>query len=254
MGMTTKVVRRLTIWSLLFSSLALLPARSEATIFPVGEIEFTGNFTLTPAYNFNAPNAQPFGTFGTLTTVQATGIFGPFVKSGDVLGMDTPNLLSGSLAGQPMIWSIGGFTIGTIFTQITGADFVGRNVSSNDNLSFCNFDFHNSNPVVPGAPTFFGRWDFIAPPYDIRNFTSPITGPINLTIREEFSDGVASIPEPASFLLLTVGLALLAAWRFRQQVQRQHIAEVLTNFCKRIPLLHNLRRITEALKMLEAAC
>lgn len=227
-------VRRFAIWTLLLSPLALIPARAEANTITLGEIELSGNFTLNPAYNFNQPTAQPFGSFTDLTVTQASGIFTPLMHRGDALVMNTPNVLSPPftasieskpLAGQ-MVWSIGGYTMDTTWNVITGADFVGRNVFGFFDISGHQFD-HARQAL--GANGF---WDFTAPPYDISNFTSPVTGPINLTMHEVFNnsghgvpkasslllsqeafDNGHDIPEPSSLLLLAVGLAGLEWWR-----------------------------------------
>jgi hypothetical protein len=55
----------------------------------LGQVDLTGNFTLNHHYNFNNPSAFPFGTFGTLTVKDATGIFAPYVGAGDTLGVNT---------------------------------------------------------------------------------------------------------------------------------------------------------------------
>lgn len=236
--MTARGVIRLAIVTLLLSPWALIPAGAEANTITLGEIELSGSFTLNPAYNFNQPTAQPFGSFTDLTVIQASGIFTPLMRSGDALVMNIPFVLSPPfaalaeskpLAGQ-MVWSIGGYTIDTTWTNITGADFVGRNVFGLFDLSGHHFD-HALTAL--GA---YGYWDFTAPPYDISNFTHPVTGPITLTITEAFQnnghgglkpsslllseetfDNGHAIPEPSSFLLLACGLALLAMWRWKRQ-------------------------------------
>jgi hypothetical protein len=229
-------VRRFAILTLLLSPLALIPARTEANTITFGEIELSGSFTLNPAYNFNQPTAQPFGSFTDLTVIQASGRFAPFVDSGDALVMNTPFVLSPPfaalaeskpLAGQ-MVWSIGGYTMNTTWDVITGADS-GRFVLGQFDLSGHHLDHALS---ALGARGF---WDFTAPPYDISNFTSPVTGPITLTIHEVFDKGHGApkasslllsqeafdnghvVPEPSSLLLLACGLALLAGWRWKQQ-------------------------------------
>ena len=169
---------------------------------------------------------------------------------GGALSMNTPQVLSPPftalaeskpLAGL-MIWSIGGYTLDTTWTDITGADFAGRNVSGLFDLSGHRFDHGHPRGT-------FGFWNFIAPPYDISNFTQPVTGPITLTIQEAFNNGGVGrggngrgnlttlqafskaqldpnnltihesssnghvVPEPSSFFLLAWGLALLTGWR-----------------------------------------
>src|SRR6267142_4404385 len=118
----------------------LLPTATQAANIDVGKIELAGNFTLNHTFSFNPPEAAPFGMFGTMTVQSATGIFGPHVAAGDVLAMNTPFMYvssgftpvdipcGGTVFGslpQPMRWTIGGFTINTLFDLITGADFVG---------------------------------------------------------------------------------------------------------------------------------
>ncbi len=232
--MTARGVRCFAILTLLLSPLALIPARVEAITITLGEIELSGSFTLNPAYNFNQPTAQPFGSFTDLTVIQASGRFAPFVDSGDVLVMNTPLVLSPPFAApaeskplaDQMVWSIGGYTMNTTWDVITGADS-GRFVLGQFDLSGHHFD-HALQAL--GA---YGIWDFTAPPYDISNFTSPVTGPIDLTIRVAFDnrghhapklssslllsreaiDNSHDIPEPSSLLLLAVGFAGLAWWQ-----------------------------------------
>jgi hypothetical protein len=235
--MTARGVRHFAILTLVLSPLALIPARAEANTITLGEIELSGSFTLNPAYNFNQPTAQPFGSFTDLTVIQASGIFTPLMHRGDALLMNTPNVLSPPftapleskpLAGQ-MVWSIGGYTIDTTWDVITGPDS-GRNVLGLFDLSGHHVD-HRLQAL--GA---HGFWDFTAPPYDISNFPDPVTGPINLTIHEAFDnnghgvpkpsslllsheaiDNGHDIPEPSSLLLIACGLALLAGLQWKQQ-------------------------------------
>jgi len=191
--------------TLLLSPLALIPARVEANTITLGEIELSGSFTLNPAYNFNQPTAQPFGSFTDLTVIQASGIFTPLMHRGATLVMNTPNVLSPPftapleskpLAGQ-MVWSIGGYTMDTTWDIITGADFTGRNVFGFFDLSGHHFDHAHQ------ALGTSGSWDFTAPPYDISNFTSPVTGPITLTINETFQNNGHGDPQPSSLLVNT---------------------------------------------------
>ncbi len=161
---------------------------AQATIISLGEIDLTGNFTLNHHYDFNNPSAFPFGTFGTLTVQDATGIFAPNVAAGDTLGMNT-QFMFGPITqinwdvSSPMIWSIGGFTIDTQHVLITGADFVGRNCFGITDLSGNEFD-----PSAYGLGAF-SVWNFRAPPYDIGHFDTDITGPISLQIAVGYDNG-----------------------------------------------------------------
>jgi hypothetical protein len=192
----------------------LLSAKAEATIIQIGEIDLTGRFTLNPLYNFNQPTAQPFGTFADVMAVQASGIFAPFVISGDALVMSTPNLLSPPLlalssdkplAGQ-MPWSIGGFTIDTTWDHIAGAD------SGRDVLGLVDLSGNGFNPAdyTLGA---FVSWDFTAPPYDISNFHQPITGPVNMKIAAAFDDGKPLPEDGSTLVLLALGLMGIGVFR-----------------------------------------
>lgn len=178
----TRTKTAVTAKILLLSVAMLLSGVAQATIISLGQVDLTGNFTLNHHYNFNNPSAFPFGTFGTLTVQDASGIFAPYVGAGDTLGMNTqfmfgPITAINSDVSSPMIWRIGGFTINTQKVLVTGADFAGRSCLGITDLSGNGFDPNDYPPF--GA---FSFWDFIAPPYDISNFHEDITGPITLKI------------------------------------------------------------------------
>jgi PEP-CTERM motif-containing protein len=240
--MTARGVRRFAILTLLLSPLALIPARTEANTISLGEIKLSGSFTVTP-------NNESFSSFGDLTVIQASGRFARFVDSGDALVMNTPFVLTQPSASNPIVWSIGGYTMNTTSILITGADIVGRNVFGLFDLSGHHFDH------ALHALDARGFWDFTTPPFDGSISSSPVTGPVTLTIHEVFDNGghggpkasslllsqeafdsghggpKASslllsqeafdnghvVPEPSSLLLLACGLALLAGWRWKQQ-------------------------------------
>jgi hypothetical protein len=226
--MTARGVRRFAILTLLLSPLALIPARAEANTITLGEIELSGSFTVTPIN-------ESLSSFGDLTVIQASGRFAPFVDSGDALVMNTPFVLTQPSAGNPMVWSIGGYTMNSTSILITGPDS-GRFVLGQFDLSGHHLDHALS---ALGA---HGSWDFTAPPYDISNFTSPVTGPINLTIHEVFDNGGHGVPKPSSLLLrnetldnshvvpelsslllLACGLAVVG-WRWKEAAsQRNHL-------------------------------
>ena len=185
----------------------LLSGAAQANFIELGYVTLTGNFTLNHKYNFNQPTAFPFGTFGTLTVQNATGIFAPHVSGGDILGMNTPFMFGAITPLDTMIWSIGGYTVNTQDIGITGADS-GRTGSGIADLSGNGFD-----PSVYGLGAVTA-WSFIAPPYDISNFHMDITGPITLGIGVAYDNG--HVPETGATLdLFCVSLlGLLCARRF----------------------------------------
>jgi hypothetical protein len=183
------------------------------TITTLGEIDFTGDFTLN--HNFYFSHVPPYyGTFGPMTVQSATGIFASYVTSGDTLRMSTPFMFAGSPPSVPMVWRIGGFMIDATFTNVTGADFGGQNVIGVTNLSGNGFD-----PSAYGVAPYVGAfsfWDFTAPPYDITNFPSDITGPITVAFDVQY---VSHIPDGGAtfgFLAIsTIGLLYV-----RRQTQK----------------------------------
>jgi len=84
--------------------LLAMTCSARATFIETGRITFSGDFTLNHLY-VNHPSAQPFGSFGTQTASQVTGIFSPFVQNG--------NILSGSIALRL-------FLLGALFGQSAG--------------------------------------------------------------------------------------------------------------------------------------
>jgi hypothetical protein len=135
-------------------------------LLPIGQVTFTGTFTLNHLYDFNHPSAQPFGTFSDQTVTGSSGIFSPFVSQGNIL------------AGQRLwtgnnlpLFSLGGFTFLTTDVLITGAD------SSRFVLGLVQLSGNGYNT----DPDNYISWAFTAPAYDISNFPEDITGPITLS-------------------------------------------------------------------------
>jgi hypothetical protein len=85
--------------------LLALTCSARARFIETGRIIFSGDFTLNHLYDFNNESAQPFGSFGTQSAGQVTGIFSPFVK------METSSLKAPRF---------GLFPLGTLFGQSAG--------------------------------------------------------------------------------------------------------------------------------------
>lgn len=151
---------------------ATLVAR--ANIIPLGQVTFSGDFTLNHLYDFNNPGSQPFGWFQTQTVQTSTGMFAPFIQTGNTLGG------AGALwtQGQLPMFTVGGFDLQSLFVNITGADN-GRFVFGQTTLTGNGFNQASDTTVT---------WSFIAPPYDISNFPQNIMGPISFRIRASFDN------------------------------------------------------------------
>jgi hypothetical protein len=175
--------------------LILLTTVSFAHANLIGQVNFTGEFTLNHLYDFNNPDAQPFGTFSDQTVTIANGIFSPFIHAGQ------------SVTGQtlwvqghtPPLFTIGGFDMITALDQIVinGSDLGGRFVGGWSYLTGNGYEFDPN----------FSLWTFYAPPYDISNFHEDITGPITLKFWA-YNDVDNAVPDSGSTLAL-MGFGLL---------------------------------------------
>ena len=174
---------------------ATLVAR--ANIIPLGQVTFSGEFTLNHLYDFNNPGSQPFGWFHTQTVQSSTGIFAPFIQAGNTLGG------AGALwsQGQVPMFTISGFDLQSFFVSITGADS-GRFVFGQSTMTGNGFNQGPDTTVT---------WSFIAPPYDISNFPKDITGPISFGFFAFFDNH--HVPDTGNTLTLlgfaTSGLLLI---------------------------------------------
>jgi hypothetical protein len=182
-------------------------AAANAHFIDLGQINLTGTFTLNHLYDFNNPGAQPFGSFGTMTAQNVSGIFLDWTHGGDALGFSNgPSLRS--VAPFPT-WTLGGLTFSTTFVLITGADFTGRNCFGLMEIAAQGFD---------PPPNSTATWNFIAPPYDISHFDHDITGPITLTFIFGYENG--QVADSGSTLLM-FGLAASILAYTRKGLTRQ---------------------------------
>lgn len=165
----------------------------------LGEIVFTGNFTLNPAYNYT--DVQPYGTFGEMRVSQASGLFSPYMMSGDLLAMQAPFIWTQPSPTHPMAWSIGGYAIDTDRIWVTGAYSFGSYVLGTFLLTGHGF-------TLADYPPIFFSWSFTAPPRPAV-FTTPVTGPITMTLSSLYNDGTVAAQEPPPTTLLAMALALL---------------------------------------------
>jgi hypothetical protein len=101
----------------------------------------------------------------------------------------------------------------TLWTNITGAD-ADRYVLGLGALSGNGFDV-SSYPFVPVL-----HWNFTAPAYDISDFPSDVTHPIDLTIGIQYDDGVV-VPEPSSVLLFSAAFLAVQTERWRRTTMRR---------------------------------
>ena len=185
-------------------TLILTASFARADLIQVGQISFTGDFTLNHLYDFNNPGAQPFGSFSLQTVTGATGIFAPFVHVGD------------TLSGQALwtetnlpLFSLDGYDFMSNFVNISGADS-GRLVLGIVNLT--------GNGYVSN-PDKTVNWMFTAPPYDISNFPTDITGPITLTFNALFDNH--HVPDNGSTLIL-LSIAILTLSLYERRIHRNN--------------------------------
>jgi hypothetical protein len=180
--------------------LCLAPTLAAAHLIDLGSVELTGTFTLTQGVA--EPLSSPLGTFDTpLTVVDVEGIFDGFVPLGATLPAG-PLLV-------PLDWTLGSLTFHTTYYQVTGADWVGRNVlAPADGLSVTGLEGFEA-----AYPDFWVFWQFDAPPFDGSDprHGLPVTGPIQFHIGAAWESG--AVPEPATLWLALPGLALVGLWR-----------------------------------------
>lgn len=181
-------MKKLTL--ILALSVALLTG-THADVIEVGSVGFTGDFTLNHLYDFNNPDAQPFGWFQLETVSSVTGIFGGHVSGGQLLeGAGALNTES-----NLPLFSLNGLQFITTNVIISGSDS-GRLVEA--------------AMLIVGLEGFtFADWNFVAPPYDIGNFHEDITGPTALQFRAFFDNH--HVPESGSTIVL-MGLGLIAVF------------------------------------------
>lgn len=163
---------------------------ANANLVNIGNVSFTGEFTLNHLYDFNHPNAQPYGWFGDQTVVSSGGIFSP-IHAGDVLGGQA--LWS---VGNLPLFSMRGFTFLTLAVEIAGADSH-RYVAGSVDL-FGN-GYQNDNDYI--------GWNFFAPSSN-PGFLEDITGEITLVFTAVHENG--HVPDGGStILLMSAGMAVL---------------------------------------------
>lgn len=193
----------------------LLGGASLANANPVqlGSVSLTGDFTLNHNYDFNHPGAQPFGSFGTMTAQDVTGVFLNWAHAGDNLGFRNGNSLN-TVSPLP-IWTLGRVLFSTMSVLIAGPD-VGRTC-----LGMLRILTPGSVGVPPNATLM---WSFTAPGYDAGHFDHDITGPIELSIVWFYDDG--RVPDGGSTLLM-LGIAaaslvvLRRSWEAQLESRRQ---------------------------------
>ena len=120
-----------------------------ASLIPIGQVTFTGDFTLNHLYDFNDPGAQPFGTFSNETVESVSGIFFPFIEARNVL----PGQVLFSVGNLPLL-SLRGFEFLTRSVNISAPDS-GRFVQGFVDLGGNGYQFDPDNSIF---------WSFIAPP------------------------------------------------------------------------------------------
>jgi len=160
---------------------------------PIGKVTFAGTFTTNHLYDLNDPSAEPFGTFGVQTVVNATGIFAGHVHAGEILQgtgiLNTVNNLP--------IFTLPGLTFITQNGVLLSGGMAGFSVSADVNILGLTLPFNS-------AILFF-----FAPALDP---TQDVTGPIAFEFRA-FNNRFATPDGGSTVALMGLGLVALGIVR-----------------------------------------
>jgi len=200
-------------WLFFLATCHLSLVTASADIVDIGGLDFTGQFTRNPNYNYNTKEL-PFGTFGPLSTLgSGFGIFSG-ISGGTPLAMNTSLLYiydANFPAAHPvMVWGIAGFTFTTTNDFVVGPIFLSTVIGT---FQFDGNGFH----IVPGNRRDNPMWQFE---------TAAPGGPILMKLRVRADDGRAFVPESGGtfFLLLfvlTIGAVLEFRKRYRARARTQ---------------------------------
>jgi hypothetical protein len=201
----------------LVAALLSLTLYAKADSVQLGQLTFSGQFTVNHSFNWNIPGGGVFGSFGPITATGATGIFAPYVSAGDALNMNTNAMYSSITATHTMVWSIDGYVFDANYSNIAGADFAGQLAYGLTTLTGNGFNPSDYGPL--GAfPPF---WSFTAPAYDITNFPADVSGPITITLNAAFDDGHVS-EGGATVVLLALGVIGVETLRRKLVARAEH--------------------------------
>jgi hypothetical protein len=128
-----RTIRKAVVTAVAVMVVLMGQATARASFIENGVMVLEGDFTLNHLYEFDHPEAQPFGWFGDQTVISSVGTFAPFIPIGAIMGggqaLNTvTNLPVFTVSGLTFI------TTGVGISSIQGGAFVSA-LFGNDQLT-----------------------------------------------------------------------------------------------------------------------